>query len=81
MGKEWETDFMDTTELFQQAMKVYLWEGCLRMIKCCGANEPVIVKNLIRYVLSPSGLGVLLSQLFRKWVCDIVCYMCLFGMK
>lgn len=57
MGKEWETDFMDTTELFQQAMKVYLWEGCLRMIKCCGANEPVMVKNLIRYVLSPSGLG------------------------
>lgn len=48
MAKEWETEFMDMTELFQQAMKVFLWEGCLRMIKCCGANEPIMVKNLIR---------------------------------
>ena len=36
---------MDTTELYQEASKACLWEGCLLLMKCCGADEPVIVQE------------------------------------
>ena len=54
MERDWEFKMMDVSELFKQAMDVFLWEGCLRIIKCCEAKELSIVGKLIRYVLSRS---------------------------
>ena len=39
---------MEPTALYQEASKACLWEGCLLLMECCGADEPVIVKRLIR---------------------------------
>ena len=49
LSAKMETTIMEPTELYQEASKACLWEGCLLLMKCCGSDQPVIVERLIRY--------------------------------
>ncbi|CAM9180460.1 unnamed protein product, partial [Ascophyllum nodosum] len=51
LSDKMETSIMEPTELFQEASKVCLWEGCLLLMKCCESDKPAIVKRLIRSVI------------------------------
>ena len=50
LSDKMETSIMEPTELFQEASKVCLWEGCLLLMECCESDKPAIVKRLIRYL-------------------------------
>ncbi|CAM9540207.1 unnamed protein product [Ascophyllum nodosum] len=51
LSAKMETTIMEPTELYQEASKACLWEGCLLLMKCCGSDQPVIVERLIRSVI------------------------------
>ena len=49
LSDKMETTIMGATELYKEASKACLWEGCLLVMKCCESDNPAIVKRLIRY--------------------------------
>ncbi|CAN0448995.1 unnamed protein product [Ascophyllum nodosum] len=51
LSDKMETTIMGATELYKEASKACLWEGCLLVMKCCESDNPAIVKRLIRSVI------------------------------
>ncbi len=46
----WTSGMVDPSDLYRQASSVFLWEGCLRLLRCCDFDEPMVARKLVRCV-------------------------------
>ena len=46
MAEEWEATIMNPKKLLAQASEAFLFQICLRLMKCCNVDEPVFFRKL-----------------------------------